>query len=125
MKVKLEKAVSMARIAARLNGIRMNNSATARKIFSMKRLTMPWFEFYSEEERKLVEELNGVIEEDGAILFPKQEEGIRKLAEGRRELLDTEIDIDIDKPFIFRDAENVPISGEEIETLEGLAEFKE
>ena len=46
-------------------------------------------------------------------------------AEGRKELFDTEWDVPIDKPIIFHDSEVVPVSGEDIEKLEGLADFKE
>ena len=37
----------------------------------------------------------------------------------------TEVDVPIDTPVIFRDAEGIQVSGEEISFLEGLAEFKE
>ena len=88
-------------------------------------MIQPEFEFYAEEEKKLIDELGGTVTEDGAILFADQEEGLRKLAEGRKELQATECDIPIDTPIIFRDNEGIQVSGEELEILEGLAEFKE
>jgi hypothetical protein len=103
----------------------MKSSATARKIFTLKKLLEPNFEFYADEEKKLVEELGGTIKDDGAILFPDQQEGLKKLAEGRKELLASECEIPIDKPVIFHDSEGIQVSGEEIGILEGLADFKE
>ena len=125
MKTTLEKAITAAQVIARLNGARMKSTATARKLFTLKKLLEPNFEFYAEEERKIVEDLGGVIKEDGAIIFPDQAEGVRKLNEARRELLATECEIPIDTPVIFRDAEGVQVSGDDIAVLEGIAYFKE
>jgi len=125
MKTTLERAVSAAQIMNRLNGIRMKSSATARKIFTLAEELKKNFDFYANEERKLIEELGGAIGEDGTILFDDQKEGIRKLKAGREELLKTEVDVAIDPPVIFRDAEGLPVSGEEIGILKGIAEFKE
>jgi len=125
MTTTLEKAISAAQIMTRLNAARMKSSATARKIFTLKKLLEPNFEFYADEEKKLVEELGGTIKDDGAILFPDQQEGLKKLAEGRKELLASECEIPIDKPVIFHDSEGIQVSGEEIGILEGLADFKE
>ena len=125
MKTTLDRAISAAQIIARLNAVRMKSSATARKLFSLKKLLEPNFEFYAEEERKLIAELGGTVTDDGAILFPDQDEGLRKLAEGRKELLASECDVPIDTPIIFHDSEGVQVSGAEIEILDGLADFKE
>jgi hypothetical protein len=125
MKMTLERAVSAAQIMTRLNGIRMKSSATARKIFTLVEMLKPNFEFYANEEKKLIEELGGAISEDGTILFADQKEGIQKLKAGREELLKTEVDVPIDPPVIFRDAEGLPVAGEEIGILKGIAEFKE
>jgi len=125
MKTTLDKAVGAAQIVARLNAVRMKSTATARKLFSLKKLLEPNFEFYAEEEKKLVDELGGTITGDGTIIFPDQQEGIRKLTEGRKELLGSECEIPIDTPIIFRDGEGVQVSGDEIAALEGLADFIE
>lgn len=125
MKTTMGKVINAAAVITRLNVVRMKNTATARKLFSLKKLIQPEFEFYAEEEKKLIDELGGTVTEDGAILFADQEEGLRKLAEGRKELQATECDIPIDTPIIFRDNEGIQVSGEELEILEGLAEFKE
>ena len=125
MKIKLEKAVNAMQVVTRLNAIRMKSPATARKLFSLKKLLEPNFEFYAEEERKLIADLGGTVTEDGAILFPDQENGLKQLADGRRELLATECDIPIDTPIIFHDSEGVQVSGDEIAILDGLADFKE
>ena len=124
MKTTLAKVVDGARIISRLNRVTMRSTTTARKIFSLKKLLEPGFEFYAEEEKKLIDKLGGAISEDGTILFA-DEDGYKKLAEGRKELFDTEWDVPIDKPIIFHDSEVVPVSGEDIEKLEGLADFKE
>ena len=126
MKTTLERAVTAAQIIARLNSIRMKSSATARKLFELKKLLEPNFEFYAEEERKLIDELGGAVADDGAILFAgDQAEGLKRLAEGRKELFASEAEIPIDKPIIFRDAEGLMVSGDEIAALDGLADFKE
>lgn len=125
MKTTLERAVSAAQIMNRLNGIRMKSSATARKIFALTEELKPNLDFYINEERKLIEELGGAVSENGTILFPNQEEGIQKLKAGREELLKTEVDVPIDPPVIFRDSEGLPVAGEEIGILKGIAEFKE
>lgn len=125
MKMKLERAIGAYQIITRLNAIRMKSSATARKLFSLKKLLESAYEYYAQEEKKLVEEIGGVIQEDGAILFPDQDEGMKKLSEGRAEVLDQEWDVAIDAPIIFRDAEGVQVSGNDIETLDGLADFKD
>ncbi len=125
MKTTLGNAIGAAQIVTRLNAVRMKRSATARKLFSLKKLLEPNFEFYAEEERKLIADLGGTVTEDGAILFPDQENGLKQLADGRRELLATECDIPIDTPIIFHDSEGVQVSGDEIAILDGLADFKE
>ena len=125
MKTTLGNAIGAAQIVTRLNAVRMKSSATARKLFSLKKLLEPNFEFYAEEERKLIADLGGTVTEDGDILFPDQENGLKQLADGRRELLATECDIPIDTPIIFHDSEGVQVSGDEIAILDGLADFKE
>lgn len=125
MKMTLERAVSAAQIMNRLNGIRMKSSATARKIFTLTEELKPNFDFYANEEKKLIEELGGAVSDDGTILFADQKEGIQKLKAGREELLKTEVDVPIDPPVIFRDSEGLPVAGEEIGILKGIAEFKE
>ena len=125
MKTTLGRAVSAAQIIARLNGIRMKNTGTARKLFTLKKLLENSFEFYAEEEKKLIEEIGGQVMPDGTIIFPDQKEGARRLQEGRAELLAAEVEIPIDTPVIFHDSEGIQVSGEEIGNLEGLAEFKE
>ena len=103
----------------------MKSSTTARKLFNLKKLLEPNFEFYAEEEKKLIDALGGTVAEDGSILFADQQEGLTKLQEGRKELLSSECDIPIDTPILFRDAEGLQVSGREIEILQGLAEFTE
>ena len=125
MRTTLENAIKAMQIVTRLNGIRMKNTGTARKVFSLKKLLEPNFEFYAEEERKLIEELGGTVTDDGAILFQDQEHGLQELSKGRQELLASECDIPIDKPIIFHDSEGLQVSGEEIGILDGLADFKE
>ena len=123
MKTTLKSAVNAAQVIARLNGVRMKSSTTARKLFNLKKLLEPNFEFYAEEEKKLIESLGGTVADDGAIIFADQKAGMAALQEGRNELLDSECDIPIDKPIIFRDSEGLQVSGLDIELLQGLAEF--
>lgn len=125
MKMKLERAVNAAQIAARLNSVRMKSSATARKLFNLKKLLEPAFEFYAQEEKKRIEELGGAIQADGTILFSDQEAGLKQLSEERAKLLEDEWEVPIDSPIIFKDSEGVQVSGNDIEVLDGLADFKE
>ena len=125
MKTTLQKSIEAYKLINNLNSVRMKSTATSRKLFSLKKLLEPNFEFYAEEERKLIADLGGTVTEDGAILFPDQENGLKQLADGRRELLATECDIPIDTPIIFHDSEGVQVSGDEIAILDGLADFKE
>ena len=125
MKTTLDKAVGAAQIVTRLNQIRMKNTATARKLFSLKKLLQEPLEFYIEEEKKLIEELGGAIQTDGTIIFPNQDEGMKQLTEGRKKLGAAEWEVPIDTPIIFRDNEGLILSGEEIGILDGFADFKE
>lgn len=125
METTLKKAIDAFYLLNNLNGIRMKSPATSRKLFTLKQLVKPAFEFYQEEEKKLIADLNGKIAEDNTIIFSDEKEGFKKLAEGRTELMKSEWEIQIDKPVIFRDAEGVQISGNDIETLQGLADFIE
>lgn len=127
MKTTLRKALEAYQLVINLNGVRMKSTATSRKLFGLKVLLKPNFDFYREEENKLVEELGGKIGEDGTVVFADQKEGVKKFLEGRAEIDATECEIPIDTPIIFRDAEGVQVSGNDIELLQelGLAEFKE
>ena len=125
MKTTLQKSIEAYKLINNLNSVRMKSTATSRKLFGLKTLLKPNFEFYMEEEQKLVEDLGGKITEDGKIIFADQEEGTKKFLEGREELNKTECEIAIDTPIIFRDAEGVQVSGNDIETLQGLADFIE
>ena len=125
MEIKLDTAVRAAQIVARLNTIRTKTPGTARKIFGLKKLLEANFEFYAEEESKLIASLGGRVAEDGSILFADQDKGMRGLSDGRRQLLDTMVEVPIDTPVIFHDSEGLQVSGEEIGILEGLADFRE
>lgn len=127
MKTTLQKSIEAYQLINNLNSVRMKSTATSRKLFELKSLLKPNFEFYLEEEQKLVDDLGGKITEDGKILFADQEEGTKKFLEGREELYKTECDIAIDKLIIFRDAEGLQVSGNDIELLQnmGLAKFIE
>lgn len=125
MTTTLEKAIIAFNTLNSLNSIRMKSTATSRKLFSLKMLVKPATEFFQEEEKKIIDDLGGKIMEDNTIVFSDQKEGMKKLTEGRNELLKSEWEIAIDKPVIFRDAEGIQISGNEIEALQGLANFIE
>jgi hypothetical protein len=92
-----------------------------------RRRTEPFYERAGTAVNQNANAVNNAISvaEDGSILFADQPAGIQKLSEGRKELLETEVDVPIDTPIIFRDGEGIQVSGDEIGILEGLAEFKE
>ena len=126
MTTTLKKALDAFYLLNSLNSFRMKSTATSRKLFGLKVLAKPAFEFYQEEEKKIIADLGGTVAEDGTIIFSEnQEEKFKKLADGRTELFKSEWEIPIDKPLIFHDAEGVQVSGNDIEILQGLAEFIE
>ena len=125
MKTTLKKTLDAFYLLNSLNSVRMKSTATSRKLFGLKALVKPAFEFYQEEERKIIADLGGKIAEDNTIIFSDEKEGFMKLAEGRTELLESEWEIPIDKPVLFHDSEGVQVSGNDIETLQGLADFIE
>ena len=125
MKTTLKKTLDAFYLLNSLNSVRMKSTATSRKLFGLKTLVKPAFEFYQEEERKIIADLGGKIAEDNTIIFADEKEGFKKLADGRTELLDSEWEIPIDKPVLFHDSEGVQVSGNDIETLQGLADFIE
>ena len=125
MKTTLKKTLDAFYLLNSLNSVRMKSTATSRKLFGLKALVKPAFEFYQEEERKIIADLGGKIAEDNTIIFADEKEGFKKLAEGRTELMASEWEIPIDKPVLFHDSEGVQVSGNDIETLQGLADFIE
>ena len=125
MKTTLKKTLDAFYLLNSLNSVRMKSTATSRKLFGLRTLVKPAFEFYQEEERKIIADLGGKIAEDNTIIFADEKEGFKKLAEGRTELLDSEWEITIDKPVLFHDSEGVQVSGNDIEALQGLADFIE
>ena len=125
MKTTLKKTLDAFYLLNSLNSVRMKSTATSRKLFGLKALVRPAFEFYQEEEKKIIADLGGKIAEDHTIIFADEKEGFKKLAEGRTELMESEWEIPIDKPVIFHDSEGVQVSGNDIEILQGLADFIE
>lgn len=125
MKTTLKKTLDAFYLLNSLNSVRMKSTATSRKLFGLKTLVKPAFEFYQEEERKIIADLGGKIAEDNTIIFADEKEGFKKLAEGRTELMESEWEIPIDKPVLFHDSEGVQVSGNDIEALQGLADFIE
>ena len=127
MTTNIKKALDAFLLINGLGGVRMKSTATSRKLFGLKILLKPAYEFYQEEERKLVEDLGGKITEDSQIVFADQAEGIKNLSAGREELWRSEWEIPIDTPVIFHDSEGLQVSGNDIELLEelGLAKFIE
>ena len=125
MKTTLKKTLDAFYLLNSLNSVRMKSTATSRKLFGLKALVKPAFEFYQEEERKIIADLGGKIAEDNTIIFADEKEGFKKLNEARMELWKTDWEIPIDKPVLFHDSEGVQVSGNDIEALQGLADFIE
>ena len=125
MKTTLKKTLDAFYLLNSLNSVRMKSTATSRKLFGLKALVKPAFEFYQEEERKIIADLGGKIAEDNTIIFADENEGFKKLNEARMELWKSEWEIPIDKPVLFHDSEGVQVSGNDIEALQGLADFIE
>lgn len=93
-------------------------SATAYKLFRLKKAMETIIEFQVDQEQKIIDELGGEITQNGMVHFANQENGV-KFAERRDELANMECDLDIEKQDIFMsEIPEISIAG-----IESLEEF--
>ena len=123
MKVTYEQIVEAMAGLSKVSDIR-RAPATSRKLFQLRVTLGNSFDFYSEEEPQLVEELGGKVAENGLILFADPAKK-REYAERRKELLKMEEDVPMEKKIQIRDAELKEISGEEMWALRHFVDFTE
>ena len=124
MKTTLKKILLAYSTIIRMGNIR-RAPATQLKFFKLKKLLHDGFEFYCEEERKLMDEFKLEADEvTGAIKFtdPETKEAYNKRVE---ELQAVEYEISLEKKIIIRSSEMNEISLGEMEALEEFIDFYE
>ena len=109
---------------ATLNKMSQNpmNSFTAFKLFKLKKALQDTVDFQVEQERKIVDEFGGEINEVGQ--FKIDPEKRKEFNEKLKELNGMECEIDRDKTVILM-AELKDVSLAEMEALEDFVEWKE
>lgn len=126
MKTTHKKAVNAYITLVKMSDIR-RAPATQIKLFKLKKLLQPPFEFVNEEESKLVNDFGGTITQTGQITFDgdneEREKKVKAYNEERNKLLDLECDVDLEKPMPIHSAELKEISLAEMEALEEFVEF--
>jgi len=123
MKTTYEQIIETIKGINKISDIR-RAPATSRKLFLLKKALNPAFEFFSEEETKLITELGGTVDTTTSIVtFPD----VKKRAEyqtRRQELLDMEEDVETGR-IIIHDTELKEISGDEMWMLRHFVDFVE
>ena len=76
MKTTLKKTLDAFYLLNSLNSVRMKSTATSRKLFGLKALVKPAFEFYQEEERKIIADLPAAMDKYGI-------RDLKEITEGR------------------------------------------
>jgi hypothetical protein len=121
MKTTHRKAVEAYLTLVKLSDVR-RAPATQIKLFKLKKLLQPSFEFTGEEEKKLIEELGGVADDLGKVTFQKTEDLVQYNRE-RVKLLDLECEVDLEKKMTVHSEELKEISLAEMEALETFIDF--
>lgn len=122
MKTTQKKAINAYRTIAKLSQQPMN-SFTAYKMFKLKKALNDPFEFVSEQEKKFVDEIGGVINDEGRIVFKTVEDSEQYLKK-RSELDETECDVNI-KKTAFTLNELPDLSVADMESLDEFVEWEE
>lgn len=94
---------------------------TSRKLFNLRKALEPHFEFYSEEQAKIIDEFGGKEQENGVISFgPKADkaEYSRRIAE----LNKLEVDVDFD-PVKLSENTKLPYTPDDLWQLDGFVEI--
>ena len=98
------------------------NSFTAYKLFRLKKDLREIVEFQAEEERKIAKELGGEVTEDGRLNL--SDEGIAEYDKRRKDLGDTECELDREKTVInMKELKDISLA--EMEILDEFIEWKE
>ena len=124
MKTTYLKILEAYQLVMRMRGTRMRMNVS-RGLFDLKRLLQPHFEFYAEEEEKIISSYGGKVAEDGTgtILIDDPEKKAQCTKE-RMELMQTEVEVKIEKKPVIHDADLQEISWGEMEILEPYFDFQ-
>ena len=123
MKTTHKKALEAYLTITQMGNIR-RAQATSLKLFRLKKLLQPAFEFVGEEEKKLIDEFGGTVTETGQVLFEDKGKQTEYNAE-RKKLLELECDVELEKKVIIRAEEMKEISLAEMEALDDFIDFYE
>lgn len=101
------------------------NGNSARQIYFLKKALEPHFQFYIEETRKLIEECDGTVAENGRINFTNKEKA-QEYMKAQAELDNAEVELNVPVVQIsLQQNPNLALSEEDIENAEGFIEFVE
>ncbi len=92
-------------------------TATAYRLFRLKKKLGQEFEFIQEEERKRLTEYGYDVTPEGRILYGEDDEKHQRYIEEMEKVLEMEVDVDAE-PADLRGDETLKISLEEMEALE-------
>lgn len=97
------------------------NLSTAFQIYKLKNKLKEYYDFQFEEEKKLLDLYNGIID-NGSLNFSNQEDA-NKFVEEMQKIADIEQDLEI-SPVLLSCSENIQLSVNEIKQLEGFIVFE-
>ena len=100
---------------------------TSKPIYNLKNLCKDIYEFVTIEESKIIQSYNGTLNADGSIAFHgnDRKERMENCFNELNQLHETEVELAFSPITITKvESNNKPISGEDIETLEGFIIFE-
>ena len=106
-------------------GAERNLPAAQLKLFHLKKKLQPAFEFYTEEEKKLIDELKGTVADNGMVIFADEKEGQKKFTEEKQKLLDLECTVETagKTEIHVTDLKNINLA--DMEAMEDFIDWKE
>lgn len=121
MRIRMSKAVDAYKVVSGM-GQKSMQVQTALKLFRLKKALEPQFEFYREQETRLIKTNGGTISETGNVKFTDAEKQLTFLQE-RREMNEMEVDLETE-PVKINCADLKEITVNELEALDGLIDFE-
>lgn len=97
------------------------NLSTAFQIYKLKNKLKEYYDFQFEEEKKLLDLYNGIID-NGSLNFQNQDDA-NKFVEEMQKIADIEQDLEI-SPVLLSCSEDIQLSVNEIKQLEGFIIFE-
>ena len=120
--MKQNKIVEAYKIIKNMNGEKFP-LPIAYKLYKLRKELEPQVDFQYEQEKNLVDEFGGVVQENGSINFGNPENA-RKFVEKYNELGEMETDIEIEPVVINMRDVNIELSPNDIEKLDGFIAFE-